>query len=48
MYLTFQITDALVDIGSVGCVLVWASQCLAFIRYHQWQVPRIHLEIIKP
>ena len=24
--------------GSVGCLLVWASQCLAFIRYRRWSV----------
>ena len=23
-------------IGSVGCVLVWLSQCVAYIRYHRW------------
>ena len=28
----------MVAIGSVGCVLVWASQCFAFIRYNKWQV----------
>src|ERR1700730_953650 len=22
--------------GSVGGVLVWASQCLAYVRYHHW------------
>lgn len=26
----------MITIGSVGCVLVWASQCLAFIRYYNW------------
>ena len=24
------------QIGVEGCLLVWASQCLAFIRYRQW------------
>ena len=24
--------------ASVSCLLVWASQCLAFIRYHAWSV----------
>jgi hypothetical protein len=26
----------MITIGSVGTVLVWASQCLAFIRYFNW------------
>ncbi len=24
------------QIGVEGCLLVWASQCVAFIRYRQW------------
>lgn len=26
----------LITIGSVGTVLVWASQCLAYMRYYYW------------
>src|SRR5436853_3067157 len=26
------------SIGSVGVLLVWASQCLAYVRYHRWYV----------
>ena len=26
----------MITIGCVGCVLVWASQCLAYIRYFNW------------
>ena len=29
--------------GSVGCLLVWASQCLAFIRYRRWSVIKTSL-----
>jgi len=35
-YTQAQLQETLVAIGSVGCVLVWASQCLAFIRYNKW------------
>ncbi|KAK7713163.1 hypothetical protein SLS57_007494 [Botryosphaeria dothidea] len=28
--------QVLISIGSTSCVLVWASQSLAFIRYHRW------------
>ena len=31
-----QLQEVMFDIGSVTLVLVWASQCLAFIRYHSW------------
>jgi yeast amino acid transporter len=26
----------MITIGCVGCVLVWASQCFAYIRYFNW------------
>ena len=29
--------------GSVGCLVVWASQCLAFIRYRRWSVIKASL-----
>ncbi|EOD43106.1 putative amino acid transporter protein [Neofusicoccum parvum UCRNP2] len=28
--------QVLISIGSTSCVLVWASQSLAFVRYHAW------------
>ncbi|KUJ18808.1 uncharacterized protein LY89DRAFT_505325 [Mollisia scopiformis] len=31
-----ELKQTLVAIGSVSCVLVWASQCLAFIQYNKW------------
>jgi amino acid transporter len=31
-----QLQKTFVSIGSTGCLLVWASQCLAFIRYNKW------------
>ena len=31
---TKQLQEILVNLGSVGCVLVWSSQCLAFICYY--------------
>ncbi|KAF4629738.1 hypothetical protein G7Y89_g8404 [Cudoniella acicularis] len=31
-----ELQEVLVSVGSVGCMLVWASQCLAFIRYNRW------------
>ncbi|KAG4442062.1 hypothetical protein IFR05_002456 [Cadophora sp. M221] len=35
-YTKDEVQEVLVAVGSVGCVLVWASQCLAFIRYNKW------------
>jgi yeast amino acid transporter len=32
----FQVFTVVITIGSVGTVLVWASQCLAYIRYWFW------------
>jgi amino acid transporter len=32
----YQVEQILGAIGSVACLLVWASQCLAYIRYHHW------------
>lgn len=39
-YLTFwfKFQQILSTIGTSGCVFVWASQCLAFIRYRKWSV----------
>ncbi|KAH6682673.1 amino acid permease-domain-containing protein [Halenospora varia] len=31
-----EMQEVLISVGSVGCLLVWASQCLAFIRYELW------------
>lgn len=31
-----QLIDILTTTGSIGGMLVWASQCLAFIRYRTW------------
>ena len=33
-----QLIVTLSQIGAMGCLLVWASQCLAFIRYRKWSV----------
>lgn len=40
---TFDVAQTLLNIGSTNCILVWASQCLAYIRchyyrtkYHEW------------
>lgn len=35
-YTKEELQEILIDIGSVSCVLVWSSQCLAFICYHRW------------
>jgi amino acid transporter len=32
----YQVEQILSAIGSVACLLVWASQCFAYIRYHSW------------
>jgi amino acid transporter len=32
----YEVEQILSAIGSVACLLVWASQCLAYIRYHRW------------
>lgn len=31
-----QLQEILIEIGSVSCVVVWSSQCLAFICYYKW------------
>jgi yeast amino acid transporter len=31
-----QTLDVVITIGSVGGVLVWAAQCLAYIKYYHW------------
>jgi len=31
--------------GSTGCLCVWASQCLAYIRYHSWSVIKFTKDI---
>ncbi|OJD38960.1 general amino acid permease [Diplodia corticola] len=33
---THSIQDILQSIGTTSCILVWASQALAFLRYHWW------------
>ena len=33
-----QLFQIMSSIGTVGVLLVWASQCLAFIRYNKWYV----------
>jgi amino acid transporter len=33
-----QLFHIMSNIGSVGVLLVWMSQCLAFIRYNKWHV----------
>ncbi|MCJ1469251.1 hypothetical protein MMC07_007884 [Pseudocyphellaria aurata] len=35
-YTKEELQEILIDIGSVSCVLVWSSQCLAFICYYRW------------
>jgi amino acid transporter len=37
-----QLLEIITTTGSIGGVLVWASQCLAFIRYFNWF--RLHKE----
>ncbi|OCL11297.1 hypothetical protein AOQ84DRAFT_265864, partial [Glonium stellatum] len=32
-----EVINILSTMGSTGCLCVWASQCLAYIRYHSWQ-----------
>jgi amino acid transporter len=40
-----KLITILTTTGSIGGVLVWASQCLAYIRYHNWC--RVHKSTIK-
>lgn len=28
--------DVLADMGSVSCIMVWAAECIAFIRFYSW------------
>jgi yeast amino acid transporter len=34
---TLLVTQELVNIAVVNCILVWSSQCIAYIRYHHFQ-----------
>ena len=34
----FKLVEIMSTSASASCILVWASQCLAFIRYWQWFV----------
>jgi yeast amino acid transporter len=36
-YSRLEVQEILINIGSTCLVLVWASQCLAYLRYHQWR-----------
>lgn len=31
-----QLLTVMSTASSISCVLVWASQCVAYIRYHHW------------
>lgn len=44
-YTRGELQQILISIGSTSCVLVWASQCLAFIRYHSWR--KMHKDYLR-
>jgi amino acid transporter len=44
-YTRGELQQILISIGSTSCVLVWASQCLAFIRYHGWR--KMHKDYLR-
>lgn len=41
---TDNMQDILQSVGTTSCILVWASQALAFLRYHWW-LRRHHTEL---
>lgn len=41
---TDSMQDILQSVGTTSCILVWASQALAFLRYHWW-LRRHHTEL---
>jgi yeast amino acid transporter len=41
-YTLLEVQEIVVNIGSTSLVLVWASQCLAYLRFHHWRTLHQH------